>query len=123
MCPRWHMHRKFSTRHDTFVCYQRLEDNIAFIQANGIKAFESTQRVREQLLCKMLAGFNEGRSKTYYSNAATVLETEDLKKALKQAQKESASLELRDRAQVLHSILDEIADRKGYILKLRKWKN
>lgn len=119
-CSKWRVHRRFSARHDTFVCYQRLEDNIAFIQRNGVRAFERTQLVREQLLREMLAGFNDGRSKTRYSIAATVLETEDLRRALNQAQKASAGLGLGDRALVLRSILDEIADRKKCILRLRK---
>jgi ACT domain-containing protein len=68
----------------------------------------------------MLARFDDGRSKTRYSIAATILETEDLKIALKQVQKASASLELKDRALVLRSILDEIADREKCILRLRK---
>ena len=76
-CERWRTHREFSCQYDTFVCYQKLEDNIAFILQNGIKAFEKTQRAREQLLREMLDGFNEGHSKTYYSIAATVMATQE----------------------------------------------
>jgi len=121
-CDKWRAHIEFSRKHDTFVCYQKLEANIAFIQQNGVKAFVKAQRTREQLLRQMLQGFNEGRSKTYFSIAATVLEVEELKAALTQAKRESARLEVKDKSKVLHSILDEIAKRKHDCLSLRKYR-
>ena len=36
-CEKWGGHRAFSRDHDTFVCYQKLEDNIAFIDQHGVK--------------------------------------------------------------------------------------
>jgi hypothetical protein len=122
-CAKWHEHRKTSQKHDSFVCYQKLEDNIAFIQRDGVKPFEKTQKAREQLLRTMLDGFNEGRSKTYYSIAATVLEIEELKAALSQAKAQSRGLGLKEKSLVLHSLLDEIAKHKRYTLKLRKYKD
>ena len=68
----------------------------------------------------MLREFNEGRSKRYYCIAATVLEIGKLKEALTKAEKDSTGLEVKGKSRVLHSILDEIAERKNYCLKLRK---
>jgi hypothetical protein len=119
-CDRWGGHRKFSRTRDTFVCYQQLEANIAFIRANGPQAFEKNQRVRERLLVDMLEGYNEGRSKTYYSIAATVLELCDLLEAMSQARRNSAGLTLRQRSQLLHSLLDSTAACHGAVLRLRK---
>lgn len=121
-CAKWHAHREYSCKYDTFVCYQKLEDNIAIIQQDGAKQFEKSQKAREQLLRKMLDGFNEGRSKTYYSIAATVLEIQELKTALTQAKSKSKGLELKDRSKLLHSLLDEIAESRQFTLKLRKYK-
>ena len=75
---------------------------------------------REHLLKGMLRDFNEGRSKTYYCIATTVLEIEELKEALTQAKKESDGLNIKDKSKVLHSMLDDIAEKKNYHLKLRK---
>ncbi len=121
-CERWRAHRAFGQKHDTFVCYQKLEANIAFIQQNSVQEFERTQKTRERLLDEMLDGFNEGRSKTYYSIAATVMQAQELKNALAQAKQQATGLELKDRARVLHMLLDEIAAHKRYVLKLRKTK-
>ena len=119
-CEKWRKHREAGKRFDSFKCYQKLEDNIAFIQKNGIKEFEKVQKIREKLLKEMLQYFNEGRSKSYYCIAATVLEIEELEKVLRKAKEESKGLEIKERSKVLHSLVDEVAKRKNYYLKLRK---
>ncbi len=121
-CEKWRKHREAGKRFDSFKCYQKLEDNINFIQKNGVIKFEKIQKIKEKLLKKMLNEFNEGRSKNYYCIAVTVLDIEILKKALIKAKKNSNGLKIKDKSKVLHSILDEIAKRKNYCLKLRKWK-
>ena len=119
-CEKWKKHRGFSKQVDSFICYQKLEDNIAFIQKNGVNEFEKVQKTRENLLKEMLQEFNEGRSKSYYCIVATVLEIEELEEALTKAKKDSTGLEIKASSKVLHSILDEIAEKKNYYLKLRK---
>jgi len=119
-CEIWKKHRQFGKQHDTFKCYQKLEDDISFIQKNGVGDFEKIQRTREEILKEMLQGFNEGRSKNYYCIAATVLEIGELEEALTRANKTSAGLEMKGKSRVLHSILDQIAEQKNYCLKLRK---
>ncbi|MGI6649526.1 MAG: hypothetical protein ACOX5W_10880 [Bacillota bacterium] len=57
---------------------------------------------------------------SYYSIAATVLTIEELKGALIKASKDSNGLDIKSKSKILHSILDEIGQRKGYFLGLRK---
>ena len=119
-CEKWRAHRKFSEEYDTFVCYQKLEDNIASIKRNGIDRFEESQRSREKLLNHMLSNFNEGRSKTYYSISATIFEIQDLKSALAQARKYCEGLPIKERSKVLHTVLNKFAEDKQYHLRLRR---
>jgi hypothetical protein len=119
-CEKWAKHRAYSKRGDSFVCYQRLERNIEDIMKDGLSAFENAQKRRQALLVRMLENFNEGRSKTYYSIAATVMEPEELEGALKEAEKAPAGLDLEGRSKARHAALDAIAARKKYLLKLRK---
>ena len=119
-CEKWQAHREFSQAHDTFVCYQKLEDNIAFVQQHGIDEFKKYQLLRERYLLEMLDEYNEGRSKRYYSIAATVLEIAALEEALLQAKKLSANLDIKEKSKIMHAILDEIAEKHGYHLRLRK---
>ncbi len=62
-CERWRKNREMGKKGDSLLSYQKVEDNIAFIQKNGIAKLEDEQKTREQLLKEMLADFNEGRSK------------------------------------------------------------
>lgn len=119
-CEKWKKHRDLGKKVDSFKCYQKLEDDIAFIQKNGVTEFEKLQKAREQLLKGMLQEFNEGRSKSYYCIASTVLEIEELKEALDKAKNESNGLNIKDKSKLLHSLLDEIATQKNYYLKIRK---
>ena len=119
-CEKWGEHRDAGKQHDSFKCYQKLEDDIHFIIENGIENFEEQQRIREHLLKEMLIECNEGRSKSYYCIAATVLEIEELEEAIERARKESTGLDVRVRAKMMHSMLDAIADKNNYYLKLRK---
>lgn len=119
-CEKWRKRREAGKKVDSFKCYQKLEDDIAFIQKNGVAEFENLQKIREQLLREMLQEFNEGRSKSYYCIVSTVLEIKELKEALVKAKKNSKGLEIKEKSKSLHSILDEIAMHKKYCLKLRK---
>jgi hypothetical protein len=119
-CEKWKKHRDAGRKHDSFTCYQKLEDNIAFIQKNGVDEFERVQKRREELLKEMLEEFNEGRSKTYYCIAATVMDSEELEAALKQAKATAKNLDLKGKSKLLHGILDSVAEKRQYLLKLRK---
>lgn len=119
-CEKWEKHREAGNHADSFKCYQKLEDDIAYIGKNGVVEFEKQQKIREKLLSEMLQEFNEGRSKSYYCIASTVLEIEELKNAVANAQKNSEGFALNEKSKILHSVLDEIAAEKKYYLKLRK---
>jgi hypothetical protein len=119
-CERWRKHREAGKEHDSFKCYQKLEGDLGFIRAHGVVEFEKEQKVRERLLKEMLQEFNDGRSKSYFCIAATVLEVDELKVALFKAESQSRNLQPKERARVMRSILDLVSKEKGYLLKLRK---
>ena len=119
-CEKWRKHREIGKQRDTFKCYQTLDHDVELIQRIGVFEFAEVQKVREQLLKEILMDFNEGRSKSYYCIAATVLEVDELREALVNARNASQGLEIKEKSRVLHSILDEVAEKKNYTLKLRK---
>lgn len=120
-CARWRAHRAAGRERDSFVCYQRLEHNIAAIAQHGLAAFEAEQREREGLLREMLAEFDAGRSKRLYCVAATVLGIEALQGALALARAPcSAGLEVGERARALRQILESLAAEAGVTLRLRR---
>ncbi len=119
-CEKWRKHRERGKKFDSIISYQTLENNIALIEKNGLAEFEKQQKTREQLLREMLSEFNEGRSKSLYCVAATVMEIGELGTVLRQAREESNGLEFKQKAKVMHSMLNEAAKKKNYVLKLRK---
>ena len=119
-CDRWAKHRAQGKVHDSFKSYQKLADDIVSIQSNGIAEFRKEQRVRENLLKVMLGEFNEGRSKSYYCIAATVMEVDELKSALRGARLHSKGMPIKEKSKILRLILDKIAMEKKYLLKLRR---
>lgn len=119
-CERWRKHREAGKRRDSFKCYQKLEDDIAFIREHGVAEFEKEQKIREHFLEEMLQHFNDGRSKSYYCIASTVMKIDELKDALTKARIQSRNLQPNEKAKVMHSILDSVSKEKGYLLKLRK---
>ena len=119
-CEKWKRHREMGKRQDSFKCYQKLEDDIAFLQKHGLAEFRMAQKVRAKLLWQMLDEFNEGRSKSYFCLVATIFEVDEIEKALKEAKDKFGGLDIKEKAKLLHSIFDQIAQKKNYFLKLRK---
>lgn len=119
-CEKWNLHREYSHQYDTFVSYYALEDNIAYQKEHGAEAFENRQAEKAKFLHELLDEFNEGRSKSYFCIAVTMLETGDIKDALEQARRESTGLDIKAKAKLMHSLLDELASAKGLTLSLRK---
>jgi len=113
-------HRAAGEKADSFICYQKLEANIASVQEHGVDGFEVLQKKRENLLKEFLQDFNEGRSKSNFCIAATVLEIKELEGALQEARQKSEGLDRKEKSRLMHTLLDEIAAKKGYLLKLRK---
>ena len=119
-CEKWKKHRELGKEYDSFKTYQKLEDDINFIKAKGVKIYDEQQRIRESLLIGILNEFNEGRSKSYYCIAATVMDIDELNRALEEATAQSKLLSIKDKSRIMHTILDSIALKKGYRLSLRK---
>ena len=119
-CEKWLKHRELGKKRDSFVSYQKLEDNITFITKNGLEEFEGQQKAKEKLLREMLAEFNDGRSKSLYCVAATIMDPAEIKAALTKAREKSKGLALKDKANIMHMVLAEVAKENNYLLKLRK---
>lgn len=119
-CARWAKHRAAGREHDSFTCYASLEANISKVGRDGLASFIEEQVLRGSLLDEMLARFDEGRSKSYYCIAATVLDPAELRNAIDTASETCGSWDVRERAKALHALLDEAAGRRSMRLALRR---
>jgi hypothetical protein len=110
---------------DSFISYQKVVANMDFIKNNGVKKFVKEQEKRIVLLEEMLSNYNDGRSKSFYCIASTVLPVADLKKALESVEKRIKEEKIKkgdvkSKAKILKEILGEVAVKRKVELKLRK---
>jgi hypothetical protein len=110
---------------DSFVSHSKCFINLRQIQGTGLEKFLEQQRERIQFLELALKGFNEGRSKSLYCIASTLLPISYLKESIKitkQKIKDNrvSAADIKTKAQILKSILNEIANDQRIKLKLRK---
>lgn len=96
--------------------------NMEYVKRQGIKAFVRVQKKRIALLQAMIAGFDEGRSKSFFCRAAALLEVDGLKCALPKAKEVieaggCGARDMRGKAKLLRGILAETALREGVEVK------
>jgi hypothetical protein len=98
---------------------------LEFIRDHGLDKFLEQQAARVRWLEAVLRDFDEGRSKSYYCTAASLLPIEDLQSSLDEARREieAHKVKLDDkktRSKILGGILAETAAKKSIELKLKK---
>lgn len=118
-CEKWNKHREFSRQYDSFISYYALEDNVAYQREYGVKAFEKREAKKAKMLHELLDEFNEGRSKSYYCRAVTILKMDDVTKALATSRRDTAGMDIKAKAKRMHAIFDSIAEDQGLSLSLR----
>jgi hypothetical protein len=109
---------------DSVVTHQKIKPNLHFIRKQGLDKFLRQQRERMGLLEKMLKDFNDGRSKSFYCIATTLLPVTELKALLGEAERK-VKLEkvkaddIKTKAKILRGLLNDFAAKGGVELKLR----
>jgi len=113
---------------DVKTTAKKVFQNQQFILEYGIDKYLEQQGLRIGMLRGMLENYNDGRSKTFYCLAATLLSVGGLNKALTEVD-QIVQLEgigkkdLKSRAKILKDILTRLAGEEGEILKMRKGKH
>jgi len=111
--------------YDSFLTHKKAHPNLIFIREYGIEKFIEQQRKRIRLLETMLRNFDDGKSKSFYCIAATLLPITDLETSLnKTEQKIKADKigldDFKTKSKILKGFLNNFAAREGIELKLRK---
>ncbi len=124
-CPRFESWLGGGAKYDSFLTYLKVHSNMESIRKQGIREFIKQQKKRIEMLETMIEGFDDGRSRSFYCLAVTLLSIKDLKDSLGQAGQniKKDSLEAEDRkakAKMLRGLLNVSAAEKGIELKLRK---
>ena len=112
------------TIEDSFLTHQKIKPNLYFIRERGLDKFLKQQKKRIKLLEKMLKDFDDGRSKSFYCIATTLLPVVELENLLCEAERK-VKLEkvkaddIKTKAKILRGFLEGFAAKGGVELKLR----
>lgn len=109
-------------RYDSFITHQHRLADLEKMQRIGTDAYSREQKEKIALLADLLDRYNDGRRKTLYCLAVNLLETEEVKHAIKETESrpELAEGSLKERADHLAGSLRQMAEQKGIQLRLRK---
>ncbi len=101
---------------DSFVSHQNCLTNLHFIKNFGYLPYLETQNIRMNLLKQLLSDYDDGRSKSFYCLATTLLSMDSLKtlQSFINDPKEIKS------PKALHELINSLATKETIILKLRK---
>jgi hypothetical protein len=93
---------------------KKVMPNLNFIKEYRIEKFIEQQKKRIKLLETMIENFNDGRSRSFYCKAATLLELTDLSSSIDKATQKIKidninQKDLKNKAKILKEILNKIA--------------
>jgi hypothetical protein len=110
---------------DSFLTHQKIKPNLYFIREQGLEKFLKQQKKRIALLERMLKDFDDGRSKSFYCIAATLLPVVELEALLGEAGRKLKVRKVeagdtKTKAEILRELLNDFAAKGGVELRLRK---
>lgn len=102
---------------DSFISHRNQKRDFEKVRQIGTEAYNAEQAEKRLILEKLLADYNDGRKKTPFCTAVNLMELQDLKDVLAQAEAVYADAPLKDKAAGIAKLLQE---RSSVDLKLRK---
>ena len=109
---------------DSFVPHRNRHQDVARAREVGLETYLAQLEEKRAILDELLAGYNDGRRKTFFNTAVYLLPLEDLQSVMTalDSRLELAARPIRERALAAAELLQEAADRRDVSLKLQKKK-
>lgn len=104
---------------DSFISYRRVNENFREASEN-LPAYEKALKRRHEILERLIAGFNDGKSKGLYCLVANDMPLRELEGLLKELERQGAGKDAREGAKLAKGLISEIGDRLGLEFRLRK---
>ena len=105
---------------DSFISYQPVPANLAFIRERGIEAFAAQEIRKQDLLRHLLDNFNDSRSKGFYCTAVQVLPFDRLNVAVADIEATiSQSTDIKEKARLMREAIAKLATSLSIDIKLR----
>lgn len=126
-CPKFKSAGEYQQLEESssYPSYRKILPNLNFIKEHGIEEFIVLQTKRIQLLETMIVDFDDGRSRSFFCKAATLLEINTLSSSIDEANRKIKAGNInRDdvkmKAKMLKEILNEMAAKEGVELQKKK---
>ncbi len=105
--------------HDSLISHRNQKRDLEKASSMGIEAYLQEQRLKRGLLEQMLSRYDDGGRDDFLCLAANMLDVGDLSPLLEQADRLTAGMALRERADYLEERLRACAKERGIPLELR----
>jgi hypothetical protein len=110
---------------DSFLSHKPMLSNLNRIREAGLEAYLGEQRERRALAEQLIAGYNEGRSMTFYCTACTLMSPGAIRQAIEETEaalgsKQVDEADVKARAKAMKAAIKELAGQEGVELKLRR---
>ncbi len=89
----------------------------------GIDAYLDEQREKVKIVDRLLEEYDDGRHDVFFCLAVNMLPPDDLNKLLKEAEREYATPDMKERAVYIQEKLFDRAEKLGIELNLRPWRS
>lgn len=109
---------------DSFITHCNRRADMKKAKEIGIEAYNAEQLEKIKILDILLSGFNDGRKKTLFCTAVTLLDLQELREVLRQIENRSdlETLTLKEKSAFAAKLLKAAAAKNNIELKLRKKK-
>lgn len=123
-CERFNKSLDFAKDYDTFLSHKQIPANLEFIEKHGVEEFDKQEGEKQKILVFLLRNFDEGRSRSFYCAACTLLPFKSLGKIIRKTEakiKATPSADIKSRANAMKMAIGDFADKLKVDLKLRKY--
>ena len=106
--------------YDSFITHQKQKSDLQKVQQTGIENYNAEQAEKIRILTHMLDHYNDGRKKTLFCLAVNLLELDELREIIQQAEAMTVNMPAKEKAASLSKLLQLCANKNNITLKLKK---
>ena len=108
--------------YDSFITHRNKRRDLEKVLQIGRDAYGEEQEEKEQILKQLLAGYNDGRRKSFFCVAVNLLKLQDLREIMGHLESHEAAEDetVREKAVYAVKLFQERAAERGLELKLRR---